>query len=520
MTTALEKRALKLAVSLFGADPEKVRRLYAESLHARSAGQRGDFLEALVAAGVLTAEQTGRLRHELDRTTFDAQAIVRPSSGVGIAKEAARQPVETEKLERIGDYRLVRPLGEGAMGSVHLAVHEPTGTEYAIKILAPHLELNKGLVERFEREAEHIARLNHPHIVRGHGVGKDPTSGRHFLIMEYVDGPSAQALLDEHAKLVLADAVRITLDIARALEHAHSRNIVHRDIKPENVLITRSGLAKLADLGLSRQTDVTSNLTAHRQGFGTPYYMPYEQALNAKDADARSDVYALGATFYHLLTGQPPFLGETQVEVLEKKASGAYPPAYLLEPEIPEELSRILDRMLAASPQDRYQTASELIVELERTGLAAPLLSFSDRDLAMKDPVVRARAASSDLATKMDVNGPAASPPTQWYVRHVNREGKHVTAKATTARVIEAIRTHLLTSSAEASPNAKGPFRKLGMYGAFREALHQAAMAEAEQEAPEEEPPRGRWIGWLLLAGALIALASGVAAALWHFLSE
>ena len=107
----------------------------------------------------------------------------------------------------------------------------------------------------------------------------------------------------------MADAVYIILDIARGLEHVHSRNIVHRDIKPGNILIAQSGLAKLSDLGLAKRTDEASHLTAARQGFGTPYYMPYEQAINAKAADARSDIYALGATLYHLVVGEVPFTG-------------------------------------------------------------------------------------------------------------------------------------------------------------------------------------------------------------------
>jgi len=523
MPTALEKRALKLAVSLFGADPEKVRKLYAQALRAPAEGPPVDFIELLVRGGLLSTEQAGQLRQELDRTQLDPGALVQPGKSparLGPNGEAALPPDAKEAaLERLGSYRLLRRIGEGAMGSVYLAQKDEGGPCVAIKVLSPHLEMNKGLVERFEREAENTAKLNHPNIVRGYGVDRDAATGRHFLIMEYVDGPSAQALLDESGKISIADAVRITLDVAHALEHAHSRNIVHRDIKPENILITRSGLAKLADLGLSKATDSTSSLTAHRQGFGTPYYMPYEQAINAKEADARSDIYALGATFYHLITGQPPFLGETQMEIVEKKASGAYPPVYLLEPEVPEGLSRILDRMLAAAPEDRYQTASELIVDLERTGLAAPLLSFSDQELALQDPVVRARVSADNLATKLDVSRPAVPPPKVWYVRHTTREGKTVTAKATTEKVIQAIQKRLLTSSAEASPNLSGPFRKLGMYGTFREALHRAAMSDL----PDEETAVGgkacspsagsrmRW-SWVLLAAGLIALG-GIAAA-------
>src|SRR5205807_2882886 len=135
-----------------------------------------------------------------------------------------------------------------------------------------------------------------------------------------------------------------------ALEHAHSRHVVHRDIKPDNILLTRSGVAKLADLGLAKRTDEVSHLTATRQGFGTTAYMPYEQAVNARYADGRSDIYALGATLYHLVTGQVPFPGENHLEVVEKKNQGYFRSARVAEPGIPIALDQILGKMLARQP--------------------------------------------------------------------------------------------------------------------------------------------------------------------------
>src|SRR5262249_46713879 len=173
--------------------------------------------------------------------------------------------------------------------------------------------------------------------------------------LEYVDGVSAHALLGRLGRLKVGDAVHIALDVARALEHAHSRNVVHRDIKPDNILITSSGVAKLADLGLAKRTDETSHLTATGQGFGTPYYMPYEQAMNAKYADGRSDIYALGATLYHFLAGQVPFPGVNHLEILDKKNLGFFEPASAVNPEVPRALAEILERVMARDPQDRHQ---------------------------------------------------------------------------------------------------------------------------------------------------------------------
>src|SRR4029079_9144828 len=190
-------------------------------------------------------------------------------------------------------------------------------------------------VDRFYREAKSGALLNHPNIVRILGIGKDQTTGSNYLVMEYVDCPSALELLGRRGRLPVGDAVHITLDVARALEHAHSRNIVHRDIKPDNILTTRSGVSKLGDLGLAKRTDEASHLTAARQGFGTTAYMPYEQAINAKYADGRSDIYALGGTLYHLLTAHVPFPGESHLEVVDKKSHGYFRPAGSLNPEVP-----------------------------------------------------------------------------------------------------------------------------------------------------------------------------------------
>jgi serine/threonine-protein kinase len=378
------------------------------------------------------------------------------------------------ELRQLGEFRILRKLGEGGMGAVFLAFHEGHNAHFAIKVLGDQLTSQRSHVDRFYREARSGVLLNHPNIVRCLDVGQDQATQKHYLVMEYVDGPSAQALLEKQGKLSVGDAVHIILDMARALEHAHSRNIVHRDIKPGNILIMKSGVGKLADLGLARRTDEASNLTATRQTFGTPHYMPYEQAMNARHADSRSDIYALGATFYHLLTGILPFTGENHIDVVDKKNLGEYTPASRVHKGIPRSLDAIIARMLARDPKARYQTASELIIDLERSELAAQMPTFADPVLALKDPWVRARLSSDDQPTHPDLrfrDGTRDTPQERgrmWFLRSDDGAGKIRRYRGTTDQVIRQLRSGRLPGNTAACPQRDGIYRPLTAYPEFR----------------------------------------------------
>lgn len=384
------------------------------------------------------------------------------------------------EVRTLGDYRLLRRLGEGGMGAVYLGYHEGRDQQVAIKVLADHLASNQAYVDRFYREAKSGALLNHPNIVRTLGVGQDQATSLYYLVLEFVDGQSAQALLDKQGRLALGDAVHIALDVARALEHAHSRSIVHRDIKPDNILITRSGVSKLVDLGLARRIDEASHLTAARQGFGTTYYMPYEQAINAKYADGRSDIYALGATLYHLVTGSVPFAGDNHLEVVEKKNQGDFMPASALNATVPPVLDHILSRMLARDPRDRYQTASELIVDLERSRLAAPVPTFADPNQALQDPWVQQCLTTSAEPTRLDPEMPPLpststaepAPQTQsdgfWILRYRNQAGKLCRAQASTEQIVVRLRHGRLSAKVEARHACGKDYHPLSFYPEFK----------------------------------------------------
>jgi serine/threonine-protein kinase len=407
-------------------------------------------------------------------------------------------------LRRLGDYRVLRRLGEGGMGAVYLGYHEATDKHFALKVLSDALASNQTYVDRFYREFKSGALLNHPSIVRSVAAGQDPATSKHYLVLEYVEGTSAQALLEQFGHLSVGDAVHIALDIARALEHAHSRNVVHRDIKPDNILITKSGVSKLTDLGLAKRTDETSHLTAARQGFGTPFYMPYEQAINAKHADGRSDIYALGATLYHLLTGEVPFKGESPLEIVEAKERGDFIAAGQLNSAVPRLLDQILSRMLARLPRDRYQTASELIVDLERSRLAAAVPSYADTELALKDPWVRACLASSGQPTQPDLSQAGIQTPTPdadkaeaprtWTVRYLGRDSRWRRVRLTADQVLKRLSEGKLPPESEACGTPREGFRPLKDIPAFASAFSSPRPARPpRKKGGSAETPEPRW---------------------------
>jgi serine/threonine-protein kinase len=264
------------------------------------------------------------------------------------------------------DFRIDAKLGEGAMGVVYKAHQLSMDRDVALKILPAHLAENADFVERFHKEARMSAKLHHPNIVTGIAVGEE--NGLHYFAMEYVDGENLDEWRRRLSALSVGDAVRVCLDVARALDHAYTRGILHRDIKPANIMISRERTVKLADLGLAK-VEGDDGRTQVGEMAGTLAYMAPEQARNAKAADHRCDLYALGTTLYVLLTGEKPFAATTPIEWVEAKEQGSFVPASRLNAEVPEVLDRIVTKLLAPEPRHRYQSASELIADLEATEL-------------------------------------------------------------------------------------------------------------------------------------------------------
>jgi serine/threonine-protein kinase len=292
------------------------------------------------------------------------------------AEPAEAGPHSASKARReivIAGSRLLQQLGSGGMGVVFRALHVSSNRELALKLLSRQRASNPDFVKRFHREARLMTALTHRHIIRCYGAGS--SKGWHFLAMEYAGGGNLKTWLDRLGRLPLGDAVHIILCCASALGYAHKQNLVHRDIKPENILLTVTGLTKVGDLGLAKPMDDVS-MTQTGMGIGTPVYVSPEQAHDAKHVDARSDVYSLGCMFYHLLAGRPPFGGGNIVEMLLAKKEGKFPPIRSFLPKAPVALDRVLARMLAWEPEDRYPNCELLFADLKKLNVVHNSLSF------------------------------------------------------------------------------------------------------------------------------------------------
>jgi len=502
------RRFARLAVAWYELNADKVDAILHDVYARQERGETVHILDALVAECIITENQAEALRQGQAPVPINAPERASKRSKLASTEAGPIVMVEGATLNgdpaQMGRYRILRRLGQGGMGAVYLAFDAKQNRQVAVKVLAVEQASKTNILRRFQLEGKTGALLMHPNIVRSYDVGQDETSGQHFIVLEYVDGPTAHELLDLKGKLDIADAVHIILDIARALEHAHMNRIIHRDVKPANILLASSGLAKLSDLGLAKRRDEVSNLTHATQGIGTPYYMPYEQAMNAKMADERSDIYSLGATLYHLIAGDVPFTGEGSLEVVEKKQLGVYPPAFTHNEHVPAILEEILFRMLRRDPSDRYQTISEVIVDLERAKLAAPIPSFVLLDNALQDPTMRQRLTKPveptrpDMRVKQALDAKQAQEHPAWLLRYRDRRGNLCKAKATREEIVERLQAGTIPLDAEAADKPQTKFRALAAWPDFADTI------AALQPPIVAAPPTPIWSDWwLLVAGAL-----------------
>jgi serine/threonine-protein kinase len=319
--------------------PEQVNAALQAQSKSTQLGKPISVSEAFVQLGLLTASQ----RDTLEKKVREQQAGV----------------------QQLGPYKLMKKLGEGGMGAVYLAL-DPSGQRHvAVKVLPRHLGTNAEFVKRFKREAEAATKLKHANIIGAFAAGED--LGYHFYVMEYCEGKPLDSILAVEKRLPVAQALSITLQAARGLKYAHDSGIIHRDVKPSNIIMTVDGTAKILDLGLSKNLEesTVSFKTVTGAVLGTPHYISPEQAQGEKNVDGRTDIYSLGATLYHLVTGQVPFDGATALEILSKHVNTVLPNPQDLREDIPDNAVHVLLRMMAKEPRDRYPDCAQLIADLE-----------------------------------------------------------------------------------------------------------------------------------------------------------
>jgi serine/threonine-protein kinase len=259
-----------------------------------------------------------------------------------------------------GRYQIQDQIGAGGMGTVYRALDTNLERVVAIKVLPPTSVPDADAVTRFQREAKALAKLSHANIIQAFDSGAD--QGRHFLVMEFLEGGSLAGLLREQGRVPMTIAADYAYQAALGLEHAHARGLVHRDLKPSNLLLTRDGRVKILDLGLARflQNQVgEATLTREGSAMGTPDYMPPEQFRDARHVDARSDIYSLGCTLYHLVAGQVPFPTSSLSEKYEAHEKRQPRDLDELCPELPAGLALVIGRMMSKHPADRFQSARE-----------------------------------------------------------------------------------------------------------------------------------------------------------------
>lgn len=272
---------------------------------------------------------------------------------------------------QIPGYRLLGRLGAGAMATVYKAQQLSLNRIVAVKVLPKKFSQMPRFVERFYAEGRAAAKLNHPNIVAALDVGRHADT--HYFIMEYVEGYTVYERLVKEGPYAEADALDVVIQIAKALDHAHQAGLMHRDVKPKNILITKKGVAKLADMGLARAVSDREAAEAEAgKALGTPYYIAPEQIRGDMDVDYRADIYSFGATLYHMVTGKAPFEGPDTAAVLQKHLREPLVPPDHVNPALTNGISEVVELCMAKDPAKRYATTADLIEDLQAVANGQP----------------------------------------------------------------------------------------------------------------------------------------------------
>ena len=302
-----------------------------------------------------------------------------------------------------GRYRVERELGRGGMAKVFQGVDTVLGRQVAIKILAPRFADDESFVQRFRREAQAAARLSNPNVVSVFDTGAD--DGVHFIVMEYVEGRTLADYLADGGRIMPDRAIEISESVCNALSAAHAQGVIHRDIKPGNIMLTPQGQVKVADFGIARMTTTAETVAQTAAVLGTASYLSPEQA-QGQPVDARSDLYSLGCVAFEMVTGRPPFIGDSPVTVASKQVLEQPVPPSRLNPDVTPDLDAVILRALAKNPANRYQSAEELRADLDRARRGLPVEAT---------PLLAPTAASTQV-----LPAPVVPPPperkSRWWI--------------------------------------------------------------------------------------------------------
>jgi eukaryotic-like serine/threonine-protein kinase len=328
--------------------------------------------DLMIELGYVTANQAQRL-----------QTSIRES------KVAAQQ---------IPGYKVLGKLGAGAMAVVYKGKQLSLNRTVAIKVLPKRFTENPEYVQRFYKEGQAAGKLNHPNIVQAIDVGE--AGGYHYFVMEYVEGKTIADDLANGQVYGEKDAVEMIIQVCHALAHAHAHGLVHRDVKPKNIMINAQGTVKLADMGLARETtDIEAAQSEEGKAYGTPYYISPEQIRGKIDIDGRADIYGLGATFYHMVTGKVPFTGDDSAAIMRKHLREKLVPPDHLNTSLSAGVSEVIEIMMAKRREDRYNNVEELLTDLEALRQGHPPLQAHKRfDVSMLEQLEEGDTVEPDAS--------------------------------------------------------------------------------------------------------------------------
>ena len=391
--TNLDSVVGKLVVEQGLASPEDIQEVLSKSQKKGTAAEdpsQQSLSDMLVANGIVTERQIERLMPRIEKYHSPAQ--------------------------QIPGFKIIHRLGAGAMATVYLARQLSLDRLVAVKILPRKYMENAQFIERFYAEGRAAAKLNHPNIVGALDVGQ---AGKyHYFVMEYVKGRTVyDDITDNKSPCSEEEALDIIVQVARALDHAHSAGFIHRDVKPKNIMITSSLVVKLADMGLARAVSDREAAEAEKgKAYGTPYYISPEQIRGEIDVDFRADIYSLGCTLYHMVTGHVPFEGPNPSAVMHKHLKARLTPADRLNPALSLGLCEIIEVCMARDRDKRYQNTTDLLSDLEAVKNGEPpaqarkkfdLASLASlEDTAAIDVSQMQAVAAADAAPKTFIEQP------------------------------------------------------------------------------------------------------------------